>query len=130
MKTILRLENVDDGMGFFYSYRSYIHNLSRAEQHIINKLKDRHNEEFPAPHADEGIDRFITHDEFCAFKSIESLEQWVTKEELQILISVGIKVLMIDVDECDEGEYQIVYKKTNIINTKDVTDLFLTKKPL
>ena len=62
--------------------------------------------------------------EFCAFKSIDELQQWVKPEWMQELIEVGFKILLLDVTECRIGEYQVLFNKEDIIQSKDITELF------
>jgi hypothetical protein len=116
MTTILRIEH-KDGCGIFRSYASGC--LVNAKT-----FHERHNN-FPSPKDDMFILRNVEDDEFCAFKSIEQLQEWVTADEIKQFIKLNCKVLLIDVSECIVGEYQILYKKENIIQTKDISELFI-----
>lgn len=118
MKTILRIEHSIERTGMFKSSKG-VYDISE-----LNKLAERHDK-FPRPREDKKIGRFIKPDEFCAFKSVSQLQEWVTKEEVRILHEYGFVVLMIDVNECIEGECQILYRKEDIINQKDVTLMFM-----
>lgn len=122
MRTIIRVEHPNDGKGLFQAYMS--ERLERKYK-IFNNLIDRH-QKFPAPVSDSKIHRHIQPNEYCAFKSVEQLQQWINKREIKHLIHHGFRVLMLDVSEHVEGEYQILYKKENILQSKDITSLFQT----
>ena len=116
MTTILRIEH-KDGCGIFRSHVCV--NLND-----FDTFSERHND-FPTPNEDMFILRYVEEDEFCAFKSIEQLQEWVTADEIKQFIKLNCKVLLIDVSECIVGEFQILYKKENIIQTKDISELFI-----
>ena len=125
MKTIIRIEH-KSGNGIFRAVNrlgNYIIDSKKVGK-TFNKLQIRHFE-FPTPYGDSKISRFINEDEFCAFKSIEQVQQWITKDEIIALTKLDFKVLMLDVSECIEGEYQIIYEKKNILQSKDITNLFI-----
>ena len=126
MTTILRIEH-KDGCGIFRSHVCV--NLNDfdtfSERHNdFDTFSERHND-FPTPNEDMFILRYVEEDEFCAFKSIEQLQEWVTADEIKQFIKLNCKVLLIDVSECIVGEFQILYKKENIIQTKDISELFI-----
>ena len=125
MKTIIRIEH-KSGYGIFRAVNRLGNCIidSKKAGKTFNKLQVRHFE-FPTPHRDSKISRFIEDNEFCAFKSIEQVQQWITKDEIIALTKLDFKVLMLDVSECIEGEYQIIYEKENILQSKDITNLFI-----
>jgi len=114
--TILRVEYTD-GWGIFRSQAW--RQLSNSED-FINRHK-----EFPTPQYDAYIDREPDTDEFCAFKSIEQFQQWVTPTEIKELIKEGCKVLLLDVSAWVTGEFQMLYRKENIVQSKDISELFI-----
>lgn len=125
MKTIIRIEH-KSGHGIFRAVNrlgNYIIDTKKNESKF--KLLCRRHWNFPTPSRDSKINRFINPEEFCAFKSIEQVQQWITKDEIIALTKLDFKVLMLDVSECIEGEYQIIYEKKNILQSKDITNLFI-----
>ena len=125
MKTIIRIEH-KSGYGIFRAVNRLGNCIidSKKAGKTFNKLQIRHFG-FPTPHDDSKINRFIQDNEFCAFKSIEQVQRWITKDEIIALTKLDFKVLMLDVSECIEGEYQIIYEKENILQSKDITNLFI-----
>lgn len=123
MTTIIRIEH-KSGKGIFTTKVNRRGNYLDEKYKWANELIERHDK-FPAPYEDILINRNIKEDEFCAFKSIEQLQEWITKDEIKRLSKHNFKVLLIDVSECVIGEYQILYKKTDIIQSKDITNLFI-----
>ena len=125
MKTIIRIEH-KSGYGIFRATDRLGNEIIHTKKHE-NKFKHlvRRHYDFPTPFRDSKIDRYIEPEEFCAFKSIEQVQQWITKDEIIALTKLDFKVLMLDVSECIEGEYQIIYEKKNILQSKDITNLFI-----
>lgn len=93
MKTIqiVRLER--RGHGIFRPK-----NQSIYKSKIAQRTYQRHNGGgFPMPW-DEHLDMDKDDKEwFCAYKTVEQLQNWVWKEELDFFISKGFKVLLLSV---------------------------------
>lgn len=89
------------------------------------QIYNRHSN-FPTPNRDSLLGS-IDSNEFCAFQSIESVQEWIEPSWMEELAQEGFKVLMLDVSDCRIGEYQVLYKKADILQTKDITSLFITK---
>lgn len=121
---IVRVEHQIDGKGIFRSVteKGFIR-ANRIPK--FNKLHERHRDYFPTPYKDRGIERAPYYYEYCAFKSIDELQKWVTKEELKNLIKKGFNVLIHEVSKCCVGEYQVLYDKEYIVTTLNVNQLFL-----
>lgn len=119
MITVVRLER--RGNGIFRPSNRSIYNSA-----IAKRTYARHNGgSFPLPEA-ENLNMFKGYrDWFCAYKTIEQLQAWIHKDEIDFFISKGFKVLMLDVEEYQEGEMQVIFTKESIISSKDVTSLFL-----
>jgi hypothetical protein len=123
MRTIVRIEYRGDdkseyGSGLFQS--GIYNNLSNFWE-----FNDRHMR-FPLPFEDTPSLN-INKDKkewFCAFKTMEQMNDWVTKEEVKEFIELDCVVLILDVTEYQEGEHQIIFTKESIIDSKDVTNLF------
>lgn len=47
------------------------------------------------------------------------------KDEIISLVNNGCNILMLDVSDCIEGEYQIIYKKEDIVSSKIINSLFV-----
>lgn len=121
---IIRVQHRIDGNGIFNSRTKS--GKARASMMVDWEiLQKRHLDLFPPPYDDILIKRFPLREEFCAFKSINQFQEWVNKDEIAELIRLGFNVLLLDVSTCVIGEYQILFKKKNVIKTKDITHLFL-----
>ena len=120
---ILRVEHKIDGKGIFNSAtKSGNPRLFRMKGGV--RLNNRHSSKFPVPYLDKGINRSPYFYEFCAFKSVEQFQQWVTIDEIKRLIKIGFRVLLLDVKNCLVGEQQVLFEKKNIIKTRDISELF------
>ena len=122
MKTIIRIER-PDGIGMFRNDVS-VYNIPE-----LNSLANRHSHgNFPIPYDDTKLGELSCYKDdknwFCAYKSIEQLQQWIKPEEFQYLFNNDYKLLLLDVTEYQEGEYQILYTKESILNSKDISNLF------
>lgn len=120
MKTIVRIEH-KNGNGIWRAVNENgdcIIDFTSFYEEICDK-----HEYFPTPY-EEGLNIDMTVD-FCAFKSIPQLEQWVEREWLQELFDNDFKVLLLEVKNWKEGEYQILFRKEDIISSKDISSLFL-----
>jgi hypothetical protein len=122
MKTIIRIEH-SSGWGIFRAHDGD-YNVIAKQFTFWEDLLEKHRD-FPTPSNDDLIDRWIEDYEFCAFKSIEQIHNWFDKEWFSEMTTLGFKVLMLDVSECIIGEYQVLYKKENVLQSKDITNLFL-----
>lgn len=124
MKTVIRIEYPEDGIGMFMTY------LDNGLKREIKPLDEfcisayRRHYEFNCPFQD-GLNRKKDSKEwFCSYKSIEQLQQWIKTDELKRIIKKGYVVLMLDVTEYQEGRDQIMYTKESIQSSKDITSLF------
>jgi hypothetical protein len=93
--------------------------------------------ELPVPFKDAGINggKYINRDvfddkimkgRFCAYKNLECFYQWIIKEELKFLLTNhDFKVLLIEVKDYLEGDYQVLFSKEDIVHVEDITSLFL-----
>lgn len=122
----IRIEHSKSGKGIF------THGLDVDPQiykegvdYLSNSISffQRHNK-FPSPMGDKKIKRYAAENEFCAFKSLEQLREWVTSKEIREFIKMGFKVLLLDLTDCIEGDFQIIYCKEDIVQVKDITNLF------
>lgn len=120
MKTIVRIEYID-GNGIWFAENKKGNDIVDYLSNI-KEFSIRHNY-FNTPKEDNI--NFIKGVHFCAFKSIEQLQQWVYPEEIREFLSLGFKVYLIDVSHYLEGSHQICYKKEDILQQKDISSLFI-----
>lgn len=132
MKTIkiVRLER--NGIGVFR------HRDPEIYKHpIACETYERHNGGgFPLPEYDR-IENNSAMDEdylsinkdnkewFCAYKTVEQLQDWIYKEEIQYFASVGFKVILLKVSDYQIGEKQVLFTKESIKSQEDITSLFI-----
>lgn len=129
-KTIIRIEHKSDGFGMFRSKLNECDdNPTRVEvggggNDILEELWLRHNN-FNTPYKD-GLDMGLRFKEwFCAFKSIEQIQQWILPDEFQVLLDNNFHILLLIVTEYQEGDHQIVFTKESIISSQDISSLFI-----
>lgn len=115
---IVRIEH-SDGWGIFRTQT----NRPNVCDLKLSALIDRHCKFFPTP-VQESNGRFIEEDEYCAFKTIEQVQQWITADEIRILLDNDFKVYLLEVATCITYEHQCIYKKENIVEQKDISELF------
>lgn len=120
MKQVIRVEH-SDGFGMFVGRMENGGERGHAAREIVNALWRRHDN-FNTP-SEDGL--FRTDKHFCAYKSIQQIQQWIEPEEFKILFSNGYKVLLLEVSDCQIGEHQAIYKKSCVVSSKDISQLFI-----
>jgi hypothetical protein len=96
---------------------------------IAKRTYNRHNamsEEggFPMPHRDN-IDTDLGDKEwFFSYNTIEQLQSWILKDELNYFISMGFKIYLLEVSEYQKGGNQVAFTIDGIITKEDITALF------
>lgn len=116
--TIIRIEH-EDGWGMFRrnGEDKYILGDSYETQSMFSLHVNRRT-----PFQDN-ID--ITEDMFCAFESLDQFNELVIADELRWLLNnQSYKVLMLDVTNITKGQHQVCFKKSDIIQSKDISSLF------
>lgn len=134
MRQVIRIEHPYDGMGIWCSrpeigYGDYTDRHSRCDSIIT-----RHNNKdlFPTFSQDKQLSSIFTEDEVqdyhFAFKSLDQFEVALTREEVaEFIENLGFRVLMLDVTEYLESDYQVVFKKESIVKSVDISFMFLNK---
>lgn len=118
MYTAIRIEHTDGG-GMFLSYNGD-EIRPHSAQIILPDLVSRHRD-FETPW-EEPVS-FCKLD-FCAYKSIQQLNQWVTSEEISELIDNNYTIYELSLSECQIGNDQVVFKKEHILEKKSLNHLF------
>lgn len=130
MTTIIRIEHPSDGLGIFgsreagelneYVWGEFIPTFNYNPWEV-GYFMDRHRD-FNTP--DEDDLSLEMGGDFCAYTSIDQIQQWITKDEFTELFEYGFKVYMLDVSECQIGKHQAIYRKEHILQQKDISSLF------
>lgn len=131
MKTIKVIRFERDGKGLFRHRDETIYDNS-----IADRTYRRHqNGDFPTPWNDKLIDKssgeeYLDLDKnsrnwFCAYKTIEQVQAWILTDEIEFFVSIGFRILMLEVEEYQEGERQTIYTRESIVNIEDITSLFI-----
>lgn len=114
---IIRLEHPSNGYGIFYNREVTDTQLNPC---IIDAYRGRHWSMDDASR----ITGFMSGQHYCAYKSIDELQRWLEPSELKELIKIGFVVYLIDVDDFIIHRDQVVYKKEDILEIKDISELF------
>lgn len=127
-QNIIRIEHPIDGQGLWNAREDgqrIIFNLS-----CYHEIKDRHNDEtrFPSYWTDKELQSKINENDisnyYFAFKSLDQLEVAIDREWMSEILRNGYIVLMLDVTDYYESQYQVVFKKSSITSQKDISSLF------
>jgi hypothetical protein len=122
MHTIYRIEYTD-GRGIWRAKideEDYVWETLSFKKDLENKHWD-----IPNPYEDRNILRPPLRTEYFAFESIEQMNFWIEQSWYKELIEVGFKILAININEIIIGEYQVLFKKTDIISITDISNSFL-----
>ena len=120
---IIRIEHTD-GIGMFTDFTDDYKERMQCVWNILPELSNRHKN-FNTPEEDNlNLDKNFK-DWYCAYKSIEQLQEWVLKDEFKTLFDYGYKVLLIECTNYQIGKDQVIYTKESIKTSKDISSLFL-----
>jgi len=119
---IIRIEHFD-GYGLFRTQDGFNYYRDHNVVNILPELSKRHYN-FNSPSEDK-LEIFKDNKEwFCAYKSIDQLQQWILKSEFQTLFDNDYMVLLIECTMYQIGRDQIIYTKESIKSCKDISELF------
>lgn len=110
----IRFEHPFDEFGIYNSIK-----IPSGEDWYEN-MRDRHVDDLPNPRRDSLLNG-ISKNEFCAFKSVESLKYYITNKEISKLLLEGFRVYEITLSEYQTGKYQILFKKESVLLKKDIS---------
>ena len=116
---VIRIEH-EDGWGMFIDISEEKPSRKHSVKYICPVIDDRHLL-FPLPQKEKLP---MSHEYFCAYKSVDQLKKWITTEEIAILKENNYKIFMLEVTDYHEGEHQVIYSKKSIVNTTEIIDLF------
>lgn len=127
---VIRIEHTD-GLGPFQESKwveeinDFEKEFSRKDYTVDNILPEMYKRHgaFRCPWVDN-ICNFKVGKHFCGYKSIDQLQQWVKKEEFEVLFANDYNIYLLEVSEAIEGFDQIVFKKEHIISKTNISNLF------
>lgn len=121
MITVIRIEYLD-GNGIF-SAKDEKGYLLHKKLNCKNKLEFCFYF-FPSPKKDNKICRNPLKNEYCGFLSLADMNYHLNPDLIYDLIKTGFKIYIMQVKTGVLGEFQILYKKEDIVSKKDITYLF------
>lgn len=129
-KTFIRVEHKNSMTGMFRSDEDSICNVPE-----LHSLRARHYGPFPTGFGDPDIAPTLYKEEEetpftksqwrFAFKNIEQINQWVMKDEFQILAKLNYRVYKITSNNYIESRHQVIFNINSVINKEDITELFI-----
>jgi hypothetical protein len=125
MKTIIRIEHINDGFGIWKS-RGFNNNLNDRVYYDLSFYDDlivKHR--YLNTPEEDGLNKFVEGEWFCAFKSLEQIKEWIECPWFKELVEKGFQILILEVSEYQEGNHQIIYTKKSIASSKDISSLFV-----
>ena len=126
---IIRIEH-NNGIGMFRA--GDVEGHSRDDiYYFAPDLVDRFKHSaFPTPFKDN-LDIWLNNKKwYCAFKSLDDMINWVTETELIVMSNHNYKVLQLEVEEYQIGDFQVLYTKESIKKSIDITNDLLKTKAL
>lgn len=132
MTTAIRIEHPSDGYGIFAEYlRNYEGEcISGRNSDIVLTNNDEEMLHFWCRHSSfnnpkqDGLS-FKSGEHYCAFKSVEQLQEWVTNDELKYIASKGYRVYKLELSDCQIGRDNIIFTPDHIIKKEDITSIFV-----
>ena len=135
MTTGIRIEHPSDGCGIFAEYKKWGPDnevLEGRDSEVVFDLYDdklnnmfvRHKS-FRNP-IEDGLD-FKRNVHFCAFKSVEQMQEWIKQDELSYIVSKGYRIYKLELSDCQIGRDNVIFKKQCIKTKIDITDIFVNE---
>lgn len=124
MISAIRIEH-SDGQGMFTSIHYLTGKCRKTVYEFLPSVSERH---YAFPCLKKEMHYKNSKDNFCAYKTIEQLNEWILPDEITVLIDKGYKIYLLDLSEAIVTDYQVIFKKEHIIHKKDITQLFEQKK--
>jgi hypothetical protein len=126
MLQVVRLQHKTSGVGIFRCglfNEEYI-NMTDEEKCMYDDFNLRHRN-FPTP-STEGLSMYRNDRKwFCAYKTVEQLQQWLMPNEIRFLISKDFDVLLLTVNEYQVGEHQVVFTRESVQESTVINSLFI-----
>lgn len=117
IKQVVRIEHL--GRGFFRPV-----DVKLREHYQCKNIFAKHRD-FPIPQWDNINLELNNKYWFCGYKSIDELQSWLSSNNIKWLIKKDFKVILYEVKQFQEGEYQIAFTREGVVSQKDITSLFI-----
>lgn len=120
--TIFRIESDIDSWGIFR-----FENSKGEQRHYlpINRIDSLQSHcDMKTPWEDEVDIELFGKEWFCAYKSLEDLHKWVSKEALQTILQNNFSILKLKVEQVQLGGEQALFCKENIVHKEKINYLF------
>lgn len=123
---IIRIEHPQDGNGLWNTSKDGVKLISTLKCYKDLSARHMNPSKFPNLWYDPKLNNLSINyiDYYFAFKSLAQLEEAVDREWLKEILENGWKVLMLDVTDFFESDYQVIFKKSSIISSKDISSIF------
>ncbi len=128
----IRIQHPDSELGL---WRTEINDKCVLQNHSqFDKIQERHGnpDKFPTLYQDDVLIEQVyakdisTRDYYFAFLSLDQLKEALTSEELKECInSLGFRVLLLELSDCIASPFQIIFKKKDVLNSEDISFMFL-----
>lgn len=123
----IRIEHVD-GKGPWHTkcldIYDYPELMDYIDKHCYRYSRSTEpGEGFPTPKHD-GLEDVFNKECSCAYLDLEMFNKWVSKKDIQALISIGFKVYELELDSCFKGLHQVVYRDYEVKTKIDITHKF------
>ena len=119
---VVRIEHNETGYGIFLSKNGYSFNCNRLS--CYNSLINRHGKMLTP--GGEGLNLSKNDKEwFCAYKNIEQFSNWIDKDWVEEILSVGFDIYLLSVTEYQIGRDQVIFTKESIIKKEIINSLFI-----
>jgi len=126
MLQVVRLQHKTSGEGIFRcnTFDGEFVDFTNEEKQMYSDFNIRHNS-FNSPKKDLLYIRLYDKTWFCAYKTVEQLQQWLMPDEIRFLISKNFDVLLLAVNEYQVGEHQVIFTKESIVSSNVINSLFI-----
>lgn len=126
-----RIEHGEDGYGPFCTFNS----VYEIREHSIDGLNLKSLRKYvetymKCPWDEYGSANVFTKFHFSAAPSLDLLNEWITNEEMECLISNNYRIYKVKLNpSCFVGEHNIFYTQQDLIEKEDVTEMVCNSIP-
>lgn len=120
----IRIEH-SDGKGPWHTESLNIYDYPELREFIDKHVYNEVRKGFPPPQYDGNLKRDFNKECHCAYKDLKEFRKWVSRKNIDALISVGFKIYELKLSVFYEGLHQVVYRLHEVKEKKNITNQFI-----
>lgn len=116
----IRVED-SEGIGIFRSSLTFDGYTPKND--VADRIDNAHMR-FKTPYNEPKLEDTFSEKHRCAYRTIVQMNSWLSSCDIQDLKNLGFKIYLLELSDFKEGDFQIIYEPKDIVNKKDISELF------